>query len=69
MVVVQDGDSVSRLALVAALDSERFPYQIANFVHELQRIKQEVIVETKPSVTLTDTFKEELFRHKGICCR
>lgn len=58
-VSVQDGDSVSRLALVAALDSERFPYQVANFVHELQRIKQEETLETKPSVTLTDTFEEE----------
>jgi len=58
-VAVQDGDSVSRLALVAILNSEKFPWQIANFVHELQRIKQEDIVGTKPSVTLTDTFEEE----------
>ena len=55
---VQDGDSVSKLAMVAALSSRRFPHQIASFVYEVQRIKKEGKIETESRVPFTDTFKE-----------
>ena len=56
---VQDGDSVSKLALVSAMESARFPHQVAHFVRELQRIKQKGTIEIESNLPLTDTFKEE----------
>jgi hypothetical protein len=49
---------VSRLVLIAELGSVRFPYQIAHFVHEVQRIKGEV-GKPKPNSQLSKTFKKE----------
>jgi hypothetical protein len=55
---VRDGNSVSTLALIAELGTERFPHQVAHFVHEVQRIKGEV-GKPKPDLQLSKTFKEE----------
>lgn len=37
---VQDGDMTLEMALVGELGTERFPYQVACFVNEVQRIKK-----------------------------
>jgi hypothetical protein len=55
---VQDGEVASRLVLVAKFDSDEFPYQIAHYVHEVQRIKNEV-GSTEPEIQLPPIFKEE----------
>lgn len=58
----QDGDAVTKLALIAALDSERFPHQLANFVYEIKRMKRNArmpIIETQSKFVVSPVFKEE----------
>ena len=56
---VLNGNRTSRLALIAALESKRFPQQVANFVHEVERIKSIKSTKTKPKFTVTPNFTEE----------
>lgn len=37
-----DGDKVSRIALVGRLDAPQFPWQVANFVRQVDQIKRQV---------------------------
>lgn len=56
---VWDGTATARLALIAALDSERFPQQVASFVHEVARVKGIKSTKAKSDSTVAFKFKEE----------
>jgi hypothetical protein len=58
-VMVKDGDRTSTLALVAQLRSPRFPYQIASFVKEVERIKNSPIETEEPSPIIEPIFSDE----------
>jgi hypothetical protein len=62
--IVGDGESSINMALVAALDSERFPQQVADFVHEVERIKHTrtlriKLIKGKPIAKIYPGFKGE----------
>jgi hypothetical protein len=57
-VTVQDGESLSDLALVGSLSSERFPRQVADFVKEVVRIKREIETGTRPNIPPPALFRE-----------
>ena len=63
---VKDGEIVSRLALVAAFDSSRFARQVANFVHEVERIKAISVSSKGPAAVLETIFREEFYGKKKI---
>ena len=50
-----------KLALIGALDSKRFPWQVASFVHEVERIKKIPLKKSlqRPKFTIMPHFKEE----------
>jgi hypothetical protein len=63
---VRDGEMVSKLALVASFESPRFAQQVANFVHEVERIKA-ISVSSKGSAGALETvFKEEFYGTKKV---
>jgi hypothetical protein len=61
---VKDGESVSTLALIGDLDSPRLAYQIANFVHEVQRVKS-LAGKPAPPRRRQPTFSGEPGSRKG----
>jgi len=63
---VRDGDSTVQMALIAAFDSERFPQQVANFVNEVERIKNIKSIKIKPTLDVEAIFKEEFSGIKKI---
>lgn len=62
-VTVEDGSELSRLALIASFESPRFAEQVADFVHQVERIKRKSASNSNIlSLTLNTTainFKEE----------
>lgn len=66
---VEDGTEFSKVALIASFDNPRFAEQIADFVHEVERIKtvpKATITATKAPAVLTPIFKDEFFGTKKI---
>ena len=66
---VEDGTEFSRVALIASFDNPRFAEQIADFVHEVERIKavpKATTTATKAPAVLTPIFKDEFFGTKKI---
>jgi hypothetical protein len=67
---VEDGTEFSKVALIASFDNPRFDEQIADFVHEVERIKTLPIATTgtatKAPAVLTPIFKDEFFGTKKI---
>ena len=63
---VEDGMEFSKVALIASFDNPRFVEQIADFVHEVERIKAlpTVPITTKAPTVLTPVFKDEFFGTK-----
>lgn len=61
---VEDGKEFSKLALIASFDSPRFAEQIADFVHEVERIKAAPATTKTPA--LEAVFKEEFFGAKKV---
>lgn len=62
---VEDGKEFSKLALVASFDNPRFAEQIADFVHEVERIKA-APATTRTPAELEAVFKEEFFGAKKV---
>jgi len=66
LVDVQDGSINSNLALVGSLSNERFSNQLADFVHEMQRIKNSRYSEENAfsGIVPEDVFTEEFVGSK-----
>lgn len=62
---VEDGTEFTNLALVASFDNPRFAEQIADFVHEVERIKVAPATAKAPA-SLEAVFKEEFFGVKKV---
>lgn len=62
---VEDGTEFTKLALVASFENPRFAEQIADFVHEVARIKAAPSA-TKGSAILVPKFRDEFFGTKKI---
>ena len=62
---VQDGDMTLEMALVGELGTERFPYQVACFVKEVQRIKEQADT-AKPEIQFPPPGFSEEFSGKKI---
>lgn len=65
---VQDGDMTLEMALVGELGAERFPYQVACFVNEVQRIK-ELANTAKPEIEFPAGFSKEFSGEKKYSVR
>jgi hypothetical protein len=61
---VEDGEVISKLALIASFDSPRFAEQIANFVHEVERIKTMTVSAERTTSGWDSVFKEEFYGKK-----
>lgn len=65
---VEDGTEFSRVALIASFDNPRFDEQIADFIHEVERIKAVPIATTaavtKVPAVFLPIFKDEFFGTK-----
>lgn len=57
---VEDGSVTSQLALVAAFESSRFSEQVADFVYQVRRMKDDTFVN-KPVLNSTDEGLEHCF--------
>lgn len=55
---VKDGDMTLEMALVGELGTERFPYQVACFVKEVQRIKEQAYT-AKPEIEFPPSLSKE----------
>ena len=64
---VEDGAEFTKLALVASFDNPRFAEQIADFVHEVERIKGAPAITKAPAPPVLEAaFKEEFFGPKKV---
>lgn len=54
---IQDGDTENTLALIGSLDSKYFVQQVANFVYEIERIKD--LINSMPEQEAVDVEEEE----------
>ena len=58
---VEDGDRISKLALISSFSSSRFAEHISNFVHEVERIKTEATSKTGVKIPIAK-FKDATFQ-------
>lgn len=56
-VIASDGNGNNEFCLVGELDSIHFPQQVANFIHEIYRVKHIEIDETKSIIGDLENFK------------
>jgi len=63
---VEDGEVISKLALIASFESPRFNEQIANFVREVERIKTMTVSAKGPASGWDSIFKEEFYGKKKV---